>query len=62
MIVVFTTLAIAMWLVLGATGFAYWWNSEFGPGNHKTVRGTQAFASLMGPFAWGAGYLIHGRN
>jgi hypothetical protein len=50
------TIAIA-WYAIGVAGFIYWWTSE------HDLDGTMAafslFVGLMGPCAWGLGFLIH---
>lgn len=50
-------LALLIWLILGASGFIYWWTTEYDLETGEIP--ILIVVSLIGPLSWGVGYLIH---
>jgi hypothetical protein len=49
---------IALWWLIGAVGFVFWWTSQH---DLKAVDLIIMFiAGFTGPFSWGIGWAIHG--
>lgn len=53
-------ISVLIWLVLGSSGFIYWWTSQHDLTIYQLplILGT----ALMGPFSWLFGYFIHGKS
>jgi len=51
---------LLIWLILGASGFIFWWTKD----NDFVVADVPItlFAMFAGPFAWAIGFFIHGLN
>lgn len=54
------TLIIVSWVLSGSASFVYWWTTEFDL-TVSDILGSLAIGFLMGPFAYVAGWLIHGK-
>lgn len=53
-------LILVAWVLSGSASFVYWWTTE----NDLTVSdilGSLGIGLLIGPFAYVAGWLIHGK-
>lgn len=51
---------ILLWLIVGATGFIYWWTREYDLTVDEII--IVIMVSIAGPISWLYGYFIHGKR
>jgi hypothetical protein len=59
MFLMFFIIGVALWTVIGAAGFAWWW-TWFGDFKIGNLFASLGIGLLLGPFTWLAGMSIHG--
>lgn len=50
-------IGLILWLVIGSSGFIYWWTNDWDFTNRDVPMAVAA--SILGPFSYVAGYFIH---
>ena len=55
-----TLIILILWYLVGVCSFIYWWIKDFDLGAKDFL--IALVAGLIGPFAWGLGWIIHNDN
>jgi len=53
-------LMVVGWYVSGVASFIFWWTRDYDLALGDAVFGL--FVGAAGPFAWGIGWVVHGRS